>query len=72
MPLNISEFREEWRLEGRTFTVGVNKITSACIVKTHDIWKVNIALVYSLCTAPHSAQFAVLLLHVLTLATLLA
>jgi hypothetical protein len=58
-------------LEGRPFTVGVNKITSACTVNTHDIWKVNKALVYSLCTTPHSAQFAVLLLHVLPLPTLL-
>jgi len=41
MPLKISEIREEWRLEGRTFTVCVNKITSACTVNSHDIWKVN-------------------------------
>jgi hypothetical protein len=71
MPLNISEFREKWHLEGRTFTMGVNKITSACTVNTHDIWKANKALVYILCTTPHSAQFVVLLLHVLPLATLL-
>jgi hypothetical protein len=71
MALNISEFREEWRLKGRNFTVGVNKITSACTVNTHDIWKVNKTLVQSLCTTPHSAQFAVLLLHALPLPALL-
>jgi hypothetical protein len=71
VPLNISEFREEWCLEGRTFIVGVNKITSACTVNTHNIWKVNKALVYSLCTMPYSTQFAVFILHVLPLAPLL-
>lgn len=45
MPLNISEFREKCRLEGRTFTVGVNKITSVCTVNMRDILKVKKALV---------------------------